>query len=557
MAKILHLHIPKTGGVAIRHHLATHLGEKRVSDTIIGYRLKDALVQFDHLDVISGHFLLQQGDQLPRDRCSITVLRHPFDRFLSEFFYQKIDCANRLLDTRLQGLGLDTYLQQLSLTEQEAMSAQIAMIYQLGTSSRTVLSLEEKSAAALKAVESIEFVGLQDELEDFACMLDAKFGWSHVPLKLKNTTSQRIKLTELTPQQTKKLSELFPLELELYHYAKSRFKATRRELLKRSVTVGFDAEATPAASQPDNDAAASCSDSPVEFGDKRCTIEEVSVVGEISGGDLAMVGERFDILIRLKSSVPIDTLNASIAIKDERGMLMFSTTAMQLGHAYSLKQGEYIVRFNMLNRLPRGNYHIDAALMESESPLVGCYHWHENVATFKVHDTIVTHFEGHIFMDADVSMKSATDEPTCEDKQHVAGSNHVRALGYSNKQLTQFKATIKPTARIENVFPGMDICVPVRVENTGKEPWGASGKQSVALTYRWLTKSGKVIVADGVRTQLPSDVPPGNAVVVPMQISVPNESQSMRLVISLVQEAVAWFVDKNPGSAHVVAVDPR
>ena len=83
----------------------------------------------------------------------------------------------------------------------------------------------------------------------------------------------------------------------------------------------------------------------------------------------------------------------------------------------------------------------------------------------------------------------------------------------------------------------------------------ASGRQPVALAYRWLASTREVIVGDGMRTRLPTDVRPGDAVVVPMRISIPGEHQSLQLVISLIQEAVAWFVDRDPGSAHTLSVE--
>jgi|GEM_PF-1074932 len=555
MKKILHFHIPKTGGTAIQHHFVEQLGKERVSDTIVGSRLSDALVQFDHFDVIGGHFLLQQGDRLPQNRCCITILRHPFDRFLSEYFYHKIDCADRLLDTRLHGLSLDAHLEQLSLNEQEGLAVQIGMLYPLGTSAQTIISLEEKFAAAVKAVESFDLMGTQEELEDFGCMLDAKFGWNYIPLKLKNVTSQRINVESLSPQQVKKLSALFPYELELYQYAKSRFQVSRREFIRRSIAVASNAAVEGAIPRAASVSEVTPSERPTEFGDRRCTIEEVSVLGEISGGSLTMVGEYFDISLSIKVHEPIDALNAAIAIRDERGLLIFSTNSMQLGHIYSLSQGEYVVRFNMLNRMPRGNYRVDAALIRSESHYLGCYHWRENIASFTVYDSIVSHFEGHVFMDADVVFKSDDGEPAFEHKPYAAAGSRARSLGRINKPLTQFKSTITPSARIENVFPDMEICVSMRVENTGEEAWAASGRQPVALSYRWLAKDGKIVVADGVRTRLPSDVLPGKAVVVPMRIDVPSGPHSLQLVISLVQEAVAWFVDRNPDAVHVIPVE--
>lgn len=557
MQKILHFHIPKTGGIAIQHYFIERLGKDRVSDSILGRRLKDALVQFDYLDVLSGHFLLQQGDHLPQDRCCITILRNPIDRFLSEYFYSKSDRADRFLDGKLQALSLDAYLEQLPTAELEAMSGQIGMLYPLGTSSREGLSLAEKFTASVKAIDAFEFIGVQEELEDLACILDVKFGWEHTALKLKNVTSQRIKAESLAPQHIQKLRSLLAHEHELYECAKSRFQTLRREFILRSIAVVCDNDAnlgktSPITSQITD---SSSDEHPVEFGDRDCTIEEVSITGEISGVLQVMVGEHFDILLRIKAKNNIDVLNASIAIKDGRGLLMFSTNSMMLGHIYSLNEGEHIVHFTILNRLPRGSYCVDAALMKGESQYAGCYHWRENVAAFTVYDSVTPHFEGLIYMDANVFLTSKDEDAKHTCKPYAASNNQVRALGRVNPKLRQFDAVITPMAPIENLFSGMDINVPVRLENTSKETWAAYGRQPVALTYRWLAKDGNVVTADGVRTRLPADVPPGAAVIVPMQISIPSGPQSLLLVVSLVQESVAWFVDRNPDSAYVISVE--
>lgn len=555
MKKVLHFHVPKTGGTTIQHHFLEHLGKERVSDTIVGQRLRDALVQFDYFDVIGGHFLVQHGDRLPQDRCCITVLRHPIDRFLSEYFYHKLDCADRPLDARLHGLNLDAYLDRLSLNEQEGLAVQIGMLYPLGTSTQTAMSLEEKFTAAVKALDSFELIGVQDELEDFGCMLDAWLGLKYIPLKLKNVTSQRIGLEALLPQQMQKLNALFPYEVEFYQYAKSRFKAIRREFLKRSISVTSDNELEEMVPRAASVSAPSSDEGQIEFGDKRCEIEDVSVLGNISGGSLVMVGEYFTIFLKIRADHSIDTLNVGIAIKDERGLLMFETSSMQLGHVYSLRPGEYIVRFDVLNRMPRGSYRIDASLIQNESRYLGCYHWREDVTSFIVHDSLVSYFEGHILMDADVSLASATDGSKFEHRPYEAARNQARSLGRVNKPLTQFKSAITLAGSMENLFPDTEICVPVRVENTSQESWTASGRQPVALAYRWLAGTGEVVVADGMRTRLPTDVLPGGAVVVPMRISVPGEHQSLQLVISLVQEAVAWFVDRDPDSAYIQSIE--
>ena len=58
-----------------------------------------------------------------------------------------------------------------------------------------------------------------------------------------------------------------------------------------------------------------------------------------------------------------------------------------------------------------------------------------------------------------------------------------------------------------------------------------------------------MVVEDGLRTYLPTDAQPGARLIVPLLVRTPKEPGSLVLVVSLVQEQVAWFVDKNPTSA--------
>lgn len=538
----------------MRHYLIERFGKENVSDCILGHRLNDALVLFGHLNVISGHFFLQQGDELPLNRLCITVLRDPIDRFLSDYSFSKGDCADRLLNTKLHALEFDAYLEQLAQDPLNLPAAQVEMLYPLGTSSQSQLSPGEKLRSAVQAIDLFNLVGIQEELEDLAYMLDAELGGGHTPLRLKNATAQRIEVDSLSPWQLKKIRSLLAHEFELYQHAKSRFQALRREFLTHSVKVSENSSAKvsvdilAAIERP-------LPEQSREFGDERCTIEEATVNGEISGSNLVMIGERFHIVVKINAHEYIETLNAGIAIKDERGMLVFGTNTMLLGDSYSLSQGEYTISFSMLNRMRKGNYSVDVALIRSESHYEGCYHWREKVTSFKVHDSAVTHYEGSILMDANVSFAARTDESIYEHKPYVAAGNQVKSFGRLNAPLHQFESIIRPVAHMDGLFPGTEVFVPLRVENISQETWVAYGQQPVTLTYRWLTDDGEIVVADGIRTRLPSDILPGEGVIIPLRVSVPKECQSLQLVISLVQEAVAWFVDRNPQSAFITSID--
>ena len=556
MQKILHFHIPKTGGIAIRQYFIDQLGEKRVSPSVVGSRLTDALVHWGDLDVVSGHFLLYQGDQLPQDRCCVTVLRDPIDRFLSEYFFSKSDNADRLLDTRVHALDLDAYLESLSVPELDVISSQIEMLYPLGTSSQASLSADEKLAASLRALERFEFIGLQNELEDFASMLDAKFSWQRGALTFQNVTSRRAKTNELSTQQQRKLKALFEREFELYHHAQEHFKNHRRSFIKCAIRPQEqENDRHDGPSQNPMPADPLQVDAPANFGDMRCVIESVTIDGEISGSSRVMVGEQMVVSIKFRANEPIDELNVGIAIKDRRGQLVFGTNSMLLGDVYSLQSGEYVMRFSMLNRAPNGRYTIDAALVRSERHYEGCYHWLEKASAFEVHEKATMHFEGHILMDANVELASASPDAAWTHTPYAATNHRVRSLGRVNPPLTQFGCRITPMSCVEHFYAGMDVFVPMRVENISNETWAAYGQQLVTLTYRWLSENNEVVVADGMRSRLPSDISAGSAVIIPLRVQAPNEHGNFQLVVSLVQEAVAWFVEKDPESAHIMHVN--
>ncbi|WEN16701.1 Wzt carbohydrate-binding domain-containing protein [Rhodanobacter sp. AS-Z3] len=550
MHKILHFHLPKTGGTALRHHLIEQLGAARVTPSIVGMRLNDAVSKWDNLDVISGHFSLRQGDRLPADRCGMTVLRDPIDRFLSDYFFSKSDNAERLLDARKHTLGLDEYLESLSLQERNCLSLQIEMLYPLGTSSQTTLSTNDKLAASVLALDGFQLLGVQEELEDFACMLDAHYMWPPLPLEIHNATSLRVSADDLKPYQRQHLQKLLEAEFELYQQATRRFKRERRKFIGRS--PGPNKELPLITDRVELASASSLAIETVQdFGDRRCIVKGVRMTGEISGHECVMMDERFSIAIDFVACEMIDELNIGIAIKDELGQLVFGTNSLLLGSIYSVFPGQYTAQFDMLNRTGHGRYSVDAALVRSDSHYDGCYHWVEQIAFFEVYESASKHFEGRLLMDAEVALTATSPEASWKRAPSTGPSRLVRSLGRMNEPLSQFMSTISPMCDPAHLDVGTDVLLSLRVENLGDEGWPAFGLQHVALSYRWLTTEGRIVVADGLRTRLPFDMSPANTVIVPLRVRVPRERGDLRLVVSLVQEGVAWFVEKNPNSGHV------
>jgi subtilisin family serine protease len=102
-------------------------------------------------------------------------------------------------------------------------------------------------------------------------------------------------------------------------------------------------------------------------------------------------------------------------------------------------------------------------------------------------------------------------------------------------------ASYAPTASTQSTFVLGDNKFPLTVANTGAVTWPAAGLNPVHVSYHWIGPDGSVVVWDGARAALPTDVAPGQNVVVSVPVAAPDTLGSYILRIDLVQEGVAWF----------------
>lgn len=557
MRKIFHLHLPKTGGMTLQAFLVDQLGTARVSPSLGGVKLTDALLQWQDIQAISGHFAARQGDSLPGDRLCMTVLREPIERFISEFSYNKHDVDDLLLDAKRFTHNLDEYCESLAEVPVETSSVQLGMLYPLGTDVQTRLTTDEKLSAACRAVDQFELVGATEELDDFAAMLTVAMGWPNKPLSRVNATSKRIAVESLSMAQRAAIQRLIEPEMELYQHALSRFRLDRREWIGRghaSVVAGSNV------GEREGAASANVTEfvEPRNFGDLRCEIVGASVSGSISGYQQVTAGELMNITVEFAANQPVEQLNVGIAIKDERGMLMYGSNTLLQGSLYTLTPGRYATTFTMINRLGPGRYRLDAALMPGESHYDGCYHWWEQVAGFVVDAYALQHYEGRVLMDAEIWFDGTSPGATWQRRSVQPSGVAVRSFGRLNEPLRDFRATIEPMAHVDVMPSAVDSLLQVRLTNNGSETWPSSGRNPVHLSYRWrLPESGEIVVADGLRTVLREDVPPGASQISALQVRAPTEAGFCLLEISLVQEQVAWFCDRQAESVCLLPVGIR
>ncbi|WP_267222257.1 Wzt carbohydrate-binding domain-containing protein [Dyella silvae] len=553
--KLLHLHLPKTGGTALRRFFVDQLGEESVSPPLQGMMLEEALLQWRDTAVISGHFIARQADIIPPERLAVTVLRDPVDRFLSEYFYNKFDVDNLLVDACQRAGDLETYIEHLSQVPANAPMTQMEMLYPLGTTAQTRLSTDEKFSASKIAIDQFALVGVQEEMEDFCSMLCAKFRWPLAWAEQLNVTSRRLQPSDLTTGQRRAIENLLEPEIALYSYAHSRFKRDRRGFIS---SAGLAAEGHPdlsSAANEDSNETEHCPE-PVkqDFGDLRCQINAVEIIGRVSGPGQVMTGEMMDVLFHVTAREALDQVSAGIAIKDEHGSLAFGTNSLLLGDIYSLAPGSYTIRFSTLNRLGPGAYSVDAALTPTSSHYDGCFHWRHAAASFNALAYATQHFEGKVLLDIDLGIESTSEGAAWCRKLPNEETISARAFSATGKALTTFRSSLDVMSSVDLAPLGTDLLLQVKLTNQSTETWHSRGRYPVKLSYRWLTETGRVVVADGARTDLPGDLAPGAYALTCMHVRLPDVPGRYCLAASLVQEHIAWFIDQDHTNGRILPI---
>jgi hypothetical protein len=106
-----------------------------------------------------------------------------------------------------------------------------------------------------------------------------------------------------------------------------------------------------------------------------------------------------------------------------------------------------------------------------------------------------------------------------------------------------YRAMVEPVGAPPTLAPGETRSVLFHVTNEGTEHWprGLDWKPAIRPSYHWLHLDGSVHTADGTRTGFTRDVPPGDRILVPLEVAAPTAAGRYVLDVDLVHEDVRWF----------------
>ena len=219
MMTVLHLHVPRTGGISVARALTAALGDREVLRTKKPSDVTAALQRGADVGLVSGHFPWGLHE-LFADSLYFIVLRDPVERVRSLYDYIRAVPVHRhhkrfssnTLETLLKQAQVRTYLSNGQVRQIGAL--------QPGT--------EKMSEAVLaRAWGNIcrddVVVGFTDRIGEGLDRLAARVGRSiPTPRKAMN----RVPRSGLDDQVIEDLRRLNELDIELYRRARARFAPT-------------------------------------------------------------------------------------------------------------------------------------------------------------------------------------------------------------------------------------------------------------------------------------------------------------------------------------------
>lgn len=226
-SRIIHLHVPKTAGTALRSAF-----EKASQGNFRAFPHWDEskYVNFsaDDYDFFSGHISFKTASRIGGN--IITVLRSPVDRFLSVYYFWR-QLAEKGIERSSKTLMASKYsLAEFVKIKDEPVLLETLfnrMTWQLahGNSMEHRKELKAKGlgenevfALALENMASFAVVGIQERMDEFSRNVRCKFS---VPLDVRktNVTKTRAAVADVDVAVIRAIHEWLYMDLELYHQA--------------------------------------------------------------------------------------------------------------------------------------------------------------------------------------------------------------------------------------------------------------------------------------------------------------------------------------------------
>lgn len=404
--KFLFDHIPKTGGTAFRTALEEIFGRDNVTPHLEGRSEIWAIQRFSGVRLISGHFLsLVPGEDRRFGRFRLTLLRHPVDRAISEYFYWRHHAGEGGVADKLGEWAQRYDICDFFKAREESEETGAVNFCAKHFASRISRNLGDKRrtlSLAMKSLKGYDFVGIFEHLRDSVDVFCWQFRLPPVDdFPRVNVTSSRVRIADLDNRTLDRLVAMNDLDMQLYDCAVEMFETKKRKMIRellaaRSAKIkpeGRGMFAWGKADETNGEGAASEDPSPSprllrrheSFGTKEIEIVAAQVIGSQSGTNEVAPGEQLALCISITAHKAVADLTVGFDVSDGFGEVVFGTNTYLRGAVKAVRAGcDYDIVFRFNANLNRGRYSIGAALHTGANHTDRCFHWVDDVTTFDV-----------------------------------------------------------------------------------------------------------------------------------------------------------------------------
>jgi hypothetical protein len=221
---LIFLHIPKTGGSTLNPILDWNYDNKsfqinRYAQIAPFLALSDAeKLQYK---VLRGQIYYGIHQDIPEACQYISILRHPYKRLVSQYFYLNVRKAT--LGERLSEMPFEEFL------EREAFQAymQLNLIAggnEINEALRRPLPADALEVAQANIEKHFPVLGLIDNYDESLLLMKRTFGWQRAFYSRKNVNKSSPKFEDLPKATQSLIEQACEPEMALYDYAQKRLQ---------------------------------------------------------------------------------------------------------------------------------------------------------------------------------------------------------------------------------------------------------------------------------------------------------------------------------------------
>ncbi len=535
MLPIIFDHVRKTGGTSIFQVLADIFGVDKISPKL-ACKLSHATALYKNKQVISGHFDISPTDKLPTDRVSLTFVRNPTERTISEIYFIKHDVPPgqlSALELRVTELTLDEAVFDPEITAWlgNYQSKHFASFFHPRPH---LLSEFELLEMAKRGLDQFSLVGITENIPEFIEELHRIFSFDQPNQLIHiNKTTKRARLADLLQETQRRIEAINRVDFELWHYAQRLFNE-KTKFFNLPISTYNLAVKVPKDEKTANDLVLS---SIVEGG--QLELLSVIVSSRFRAGCNLLAGEDADLTIKFRCHKSLDDLTIGYSLHHDSGLILFGINTRLMGYKINCSAGnDYQITFTFPMLLGIGTYTVDASAHKGFDYSNYCYFIKQQAATFQVENFLGIQFEGL------VSLVPTTHFDDCLNYEDTLNHSFgFKRIGFA--PLGTISGKIRALTTIPCVRPREQFSVPVEITNSGSETWYCEGTQQVNIAYHWYDMDGNTVLFDGARTPLPiRALNPGITVRGSALVEAPRIPGRFSLELTLVQEQVFWFEDR-------------